>query len=62
MTNVVKIVKSIIMLAVAAFILMVIWGVFTSLNAAPAYSLASSGVGLARQAVILGFFLGCLVL
>ncbi|MDR2673149.1 MAG: hypothetical protein LBC35_07750 [Coriobacteriales bacterium] len=42
MSNVVKVVKSIILLAIAAFIVMIIVGTLSALSAAPGYTLATS--------------------
>ncbi|MDR1185308.1 MAG: hypothetical protein LBK67_11015 [Coriobacteriales bacterium] len=42
MANVLGIVKALVSLALAAFIIMVIVGVYTALDAAPAYTLATS--------------------
>jgi hypothetical protein len=42
MANVVRIVKALVLLAIASFIVMVIVGVYTALDAAPVYTLATS--------------------
>jgi len=42
MANTLRIIKAVVMLAIAAFIIMVIVGVYTALDAAPSYSLATS--------------------
>jgi hypothetical protein len=46
MANTLRIIKAVIMLAIAAFIIMVIVGVYTALDAAPSYTLATSANAL----------------
>jgi hypothetical protein len=49
MTNTLRIIKAVIMLVIAAFIIMVIVGVYTALDAAPSYSLATSANALSAD-------------
>jgi hypothetical protein len=46
MANVFRIAKAVVLLAIAAFIIMVVVGVYTALDAAPGYTLASSAHAL----------------